>query len=181
MLKSSVWKIIHKRYESLLFDFFFFCTFLKSWSWYDSYRSYFSLSETLISFFLFSLGASHLELTLNWKFLFNYSLSLSLSLSLYIYIYIMSSPDRLFRCITTVFSVSKPAKCFKLISKPSWLYVSRISYPRAIVILNVNERNFTYIFLHICYRLPECSIHQKSYCILVGRFLAWVFNPRVGA
>ena len=28
------------------------------------------------------------------------------------------------------------------------------------------EEFFTYIFLHTCYWLPECSFHEKRYCIL---------------
>ena len=51
--------------------------------------------------------------------------------------------------------------------KPGWLYVSRISYFRAIVILHRKWRNFLWIpfYIHII-GYQECSIHEKSYCIL---------------
>ena len=43
---------------------------------------------------------------------------------------------------------------------------------------------FTYIYLHICYRLPECSIHEKSKCIsayvAACKFPTRALNPREG-
>ena len=48
-------------------------------------------------------------------------------------------------------------------SKPGWLYISWISYSRAIIILSVNEGIFYVYILHICYQLLECSIHEKSF------------------
>ena len=68
---------------------------------------------------------------------------------IYIYIYIVIHWQNV------SFSVARPVRCFKPSSKPGWLYVSRISYPRS--------RNFfKYIFLHMHYRLPVCSVHDKS-------------------
>ena len=90
----------------------------------------------------------------------------------------MSSTDCF--VVSQLFSVARPARCFKPRSKRGWLYVSRMSYPRFIVILSVSEKSFTYFFLHIRYRLPEFSILEKSYCIsacvALGKFLTRVLT-----
>ena len=65
-----------------------------------------------------------------------------------------------FLVVSQLFNVARFVICFNLGSKPDWLYV------RAIVFLSIGERIFTYIFLQIHYRLHECSILGKRYCIL---------------
>ena len=76
------------------------------------------------------------------------SIYLSISLCSYICMYISCQPQT--DCFVEIqsFSVARHAKCFKLGSKPTWLYVSRIFYPRHIVILNLSLGFFTHIFLH---------------------------------
>ena len=56
---------------------------------------------------------------------------------------------------------------------------------RDIAILSVNEEIFYIYFLHICYQLLECSVHEKSYCIsayiAAGEFPTQELNPQHGA
>ena len=66
-----------------------------------------------------------------------------------IQLYIYSHPQTDCSLVSQFFGESKPARCFKLGWKPEWLYVSRISYPRAIIILGVNE----IIFLRISFNI----------------------------
>ena len=62
---------------------------------------------------------------------------------IYIYIYIYTY------CHPQTDCVAKHARCFKLGSKPGWLCISRISYPRDIVILSVSEGIFhAYVFIY---------------------------------
>ena len=82
-------------------------------------------------------------------------------------------------CIIII-SSSRHTRCFKQGLKPGWLYVSRISLPRFFIILSISEGIFTYIVLHICYRLPECSIHEKSLHLRMcgsRQFPTRVLNP----
>ena len=51
---------------------------------------------------------------------------------IYIYIFILRQTVSLYQ----LFSVARPGRCFKPRSKPGWLYVSQISYPRTHVILS---------------------------------------------
>ena len=70
-----------------------------------------------------------------------------------LYIYIYSHPQTDCFDVLQLFSAARPTRCFKLGSKPCWLYINQTSYARAIIILNVSEGNF-YIFLHIHHWLP---------------------------
>ena len=51
--------------------------------------------------------------------------------------------------ISRNFSVTRLLRRFKMESKPKWLYVSRTSYSRAIVILSVSEAGFFYVYFFI--------------------------------
>ena len=52
--------------------------------------------------------------------------------------YIFFYPQRDCFVVSQPFSSARSATCFKLGSKPGWLYVSQTSYPRVIVILGDN-------------------------------------------
>ena len=75
------------------------------------------------------------------------------SKEIYIYIYIYI----LFRCITTL-PCGYTREMLQAEIGTGWLYVSRTSYPRVIVILNVSEGVFYVNFLYICYRIPTYVI-----------------------
>ena len=59
----------------------------------------------------------------------NYA-SIYMYIYIYIYIYIYSHPHIECFVVLQVFSVARHARCLKLGSKPGWLYVHRISYPK---------------------------------------------------
>ena len=65
---------------------------------------------------------------------------------MYIYIYIYCNRQTDCFVISQLFSVATTTRCFKQGSKPSWLYVHQTSYPRAIIILCINEEIF-YVYL----------------------------------
>ena len=60
--------------------------------------------------------------------------------SLYIYIY---NPQTDCFVVSQFFSMTRHTTCFKLGLKPGWLYISQISYPRAIIILSISEGIFS--------------------------------------
>ena len=60
---------------------------------------------------------------------------------IYICIYIYHQQTGSF-VVSKLFSLARHARCFKLGSKPGWLYVGWISYPRDIVIIGVSEGFF---------------------------------------
>ena len=64
---------------------------------------------------------------------------------IYIYIYIYFHPQTDCFVVSQLNRVARHARCFKLESKPGWLYTSRISYYRANV--SVNEGILTYIYV----------------------------------
>ena len=51
--------------------------------------------------------------------------------------------------VSQLFIVARQARCFKLTSKPSRVYISLISYTNTIFPLNVSEENFWYMFTYI--------------------------------
>ena len=61
------------------------------------------------------------------------------------------------------------SQLFKVGLKPSWFYISWISYPRVVVIPIVKGGIFTYIFLHIRYRLSRVL----SSCEKLLQFSLW--------
>ena len=71
-----------------------------------------------------------------------YSIIYTLYIYIYIYIYIVIHRQ-------TVLNVARHVRCFKLELKPGWLYVSWISYSKAIVPLSVSEAIFLHISLYI--------------------------------
>ena len=77
-------------------------------------------------------------------------------------IYILSSTDCFI--VSQLFSVARPARCFRLGLKPGWHYVCRISYPKAIVLFSVTEGIFTYIFIYIyTYQFMRTALHLRIY------------------
>ena len=90
----------------------------------------------IVQLWLFFLGKA--------KNFLNDTLSLSLPLStyIYIYIYILCHPQTDCFVVSQLFSMARHARGFKLGSKPGWLYVSQISYLRAIIILSISEGIF---------------------------------------
>ena len=82
---------------------------------------------------------------------------------IYVYIVIYMQTVSLYR-LSSLWA--KHARCFKVRSKQSWFYVSRISYPRDNVIFSVREGTFLRIsfYIHVI-GYQECLIHEKSYCI----------------
>ena len=77
----------------------------------------------------------NLSLSLTHTHTHSLSLSLSLSFFLCIYLYIYSHPLTNCFVVSKHFRVARPAKYFNPRSKPDWLYVSRIYYLRANVIM----------------------------------------------
>ena len=113
-----------------------------------------SLSPSLSSTYTSTLNANiHLN---THTYTHIYQVNFSISFSLYKYCHPLTD------CfvISQFFSGAKPARGFKPKSKPGGP-VSRVSYPREIV-TSVKVKEF---FLHIRYRLMECLVHEKSYCI----------------
>ena len=101
-----------------------------------------------------------------------------------IHIYIVIHRDTI-SLYHKLFNVTRPMICFKPRAKLNKFYISWISYPRAIVTSVSVKEIFRYtIFSHIRYRQPECSIHEKSYCIsvyvAVSKFLTRLLSPRSG-
>ena len=79
-----------------------------------------------------------------------------MALSHFIYIYIYCHPRTDYFVVSLLFSVDRHVSCFKLSSKPGWLYISRISYPTPIVNLKVSKGYFythththTHIYIYI--------------------------------
>ena len=84
----------------------------------------------------------------------------------YIYIYIYIVIHRLFHCITTL-QFGQTHESFKLESKPVLFYVSRISYPRIIVISGEAKQIFWYIYTYTHMNVSESSQINKQvdhYC-----------------
>ena len=77
-----------------------------------------------------------------------FSLSLHNNIYIYIYIYKHCHPQTDYFVVSQIFIAARPARCFKLRSKSYWLYISQISYPRAIIILCVSEGIFTCLFTY---------------------------------
>ena len=76
------------------------------------------------------------------------------SLYIYIYIYIYCYPHTDCFIVSQIFRVAKHTRCFKLGSKPGWIY------PGCIIILKISEIFFlAYISI---YTLPECWIYEKK-------------------
>ena len=100
---------------------------------------------------------------------------------IYIYIYIYCYLQTECFVAAQLFSVAWNARCFKRESKPSCLYVSRIFYSRAVVILCISEG----IFLRISFNIYaigylKCLILEKSYCASVaGKFHESVLKSRL--
>ena len=95
---------------------------------------------------------------------------------IYIYIYYHSWTDCFF--VLQPLCVAWSIRCFKPRSKSDRIFVSLISYPRAIDIFSVSKR----FFLHIRYRLPEWSIHEKALrrlvvCITYQTF--WIISWQI--
>ena len=104
----------------------------------------------------------------------------------YIYIYIYCHPQTDCFIVSQLFSVARPTRCFKLRSKPWWIYVSRTSCSISIVILRVSEGIlyiylstymllatkraqfvlrampvYIYIYVYIMIRINNCLTNQK--------------------
>ena len=79
-----------------------------------------------------------------------------------VWIYIFFNPQTDCFVVSHLFSVLRHKWCFQQGSK---LYISQISYLRAIVIFSVSEGIFSYIFLHIRYRVLGCSFQENCFCI----------------
>ena len=79
---------------------------------------------------------------------------------IYMYIYIVIHRQ--------LFSVALYTRYLKLELKPSWLYISWISYPKAIVPLSICERMFyVYIYLHILLSAIRVLNLWEELCIYV--------------
>ena len=76
----------------------------------------------------------------------HYTTSSSGYIYIYIYIYVYCHPQTDCFIVLQFFRVCRPTRCFKLVSKPGWIYISQISYPRAINILCVSE-GILYVYL----------------------------------
>ena len=97
---------------------------------------------------------------------------------IYIYIYILSSTDRLFRCITNF-----------LCNKRREMLQAKIETRLTLILSDFLLQSHLYSshkwgnFKNIHYRLDDYSIHEKSYCfsasVAVGKFLSRGLNPPV--
>ena len=81
------------------------------------------------------------------------------------------------------FSVARYVRCFKLGSKTGWIYVSRMSYPKAIVPLDVNPGILhLYLFTNslIGYRSAQLT-RRALHLHVCGRrqFPTWVLLPSI--
>ena len=72
--------------------------------------------------------------------------------------------------MSQLFSVARPARCFKLGSKPGWLYVSRISYSRLIVILYVTKGFF---FTYLSKYMLTATRSAKFLRIIIQKYKIW--------
>ena len=111
---------------------------------------------------------------------------------IYIYIYIYSHPQTDCFVLSELFSVARHAGRSKPGSKPVQLYVRLSFRPLGRQADHVGLWNFkVFYFSHsrlftffIPYRLPECSILTKSFCITLaaaGNSFARVLNPPWGS
>ena len=82
----------------------------------------------------------------------------------------LAATERQFRRITQIFTSARYAKCFKLGSKPSWLYVSQISNPRFIIIVSLNEMIF-YVYT-FTYTLSATRLLSSSEDLCIYAYVA---------
>ena len=75
-----------------------------------------------------------------WPAMWKTSDNLANKIYIYIYIYIyICHPQTDCFIVSQLFSVVRHARCIKLGSKPSWLFITQISYPIAIAPQSISE------------------------------------------
>ena len=119
-------------------------------------------------------------------FFWNVSPSLYVYIYIYIYICIVINRQSISLYDNSIVWLDT-RNCFKLRSKPSSLYVCRISYPnRAIAILCVSEGIcfYMYFFTYTLSAIGSAQFSRKNYCVsayeTVGKFSTRVLKPRGG-